>query len=170
MEYNALVVNVVVTVALLGGVLLTLLGLPGNTVIFLVAAAYGYYDHFVHLTMGTVFILLGALISGEIVEFVSSILGAKKENASKRAMQAAFFGTVAGGILGTMVLPVIGSFLGCILGGFLAAYLAEYSKTSNGEIAKRVAVSVIKGQILGTVIKIGIAIGMVGLTIAQLQW
>jgi hypothetical protein len=170
MDYNALVVNVVVTVALLGGILLTLLGLPGNTAIFLIAAGYGYYDHFVHLTVGTVFILLGAFIVGEIVEFLFSVFGAKKENASKWAIQAAFFGTVVGSILGTMVLPLIGSFFGSIIGGFTATYLAEYRRTGNREIAKRVAVSVIKGQILGTMIKIAIAIGMVILTIAQLQW
>jgi len=170
MEYTALFVNIFVAAILLGGIGLTVLGLPGNVLIFLVALGYGYYEHFVHLNYTILLILFGALVVGEIIEFVAGALGAKKEQASKGAIVAAFLGTIAGGIIGTGVLPFIGSISGAILGAFAASYLAEYIKTSDTGRAGRVAQSVIKGQIIGIIVKFAIAITMVIVVLSKIPW
>lgn len=75
-----------------------------------------------------------------------------------------------GGIGGTAVLPIIGSLLGALLGAFIVTVLAEYSKTKDLAQARKVAKSVVKGQIFGVIIKSAAAVGMAILLIYQLKW
>jgi uncharacterized protein YqgC (DUF456 family) len=170
MEYSLLLMNVIVVLLLLGSVGMTLIGMPGNVLILLIALGYGYLENFAHINLQVLLILLGALVAGELVEAVAGAIGAKKEKASKRAVFAAFFGGLVGGIIGTGVIPVIGSIAGAILGGFAGSYLAEYSKSKDPDQASRVAQSVIKGQILGLVVKIAIATGMILYIITKIPW
>ena len=65
-------------------------------------------------------------VSGELVENLVSLLGAKKYGAGKTGMLGAFLGSLIGGILGTLILPVIGTFLGVFAGSFLLTFLFEY--------------------------------------------
>ncbi|GBG55531.1 hypothetical protein SPFL3102_03271 [Sporomusaceae bacterium FL31] len=170
MEYSFLLVNLVVILMLFVGVSFTLIGMPGNLLIFITAVAYAYFGDFAHINVTMLLILLGALICGEIVESVAGALGAKKEQASKRAIAAAFFGSIIGGIIGTGILPVIGSIAGAICGGFSGSYLAEYTKSKDSMQASRVAHSVIKGQIIGLIVKFAIAITMVIYVLSKMPW
>ena len=165
-----LIANIVFVLVLLSGIVMTLMGLPGNILILLTALAYGYYDHFEMMNYAVLVIVFGLFIIGEIIEFIAGLLGAKRENASKRAMFAPFIGTIIGGIWGTAILPIIGSLLGALVGAFIAAALAEFSKTKDVTRAKRVAQSVIKGQIWGIVIKAMTAVSMTAILIYQLKW
>ena len=149
---------------------MTIMGLPGNTLIFLTGLAYGYYDHFEAMDYAILVIVFGIFIIGEMIDFVAGLIGAKKEKASKRAIFATFIGTIIGGIWGTAVLPVIGSLLGALLGAFVATALAEYSKTKDITQAKRVAKSVVKGQIFGILIKATAAVSMAIILGYQLKW
>lgn len=170
MEYMLLLINILFGMALVSGVIMTMVGLPGNILIVLGAMAYGYYDHFQHVDYSMLLIIGGVFIVSEIFDFLAGVLGAKKEKASKRAILAAFIGTVAGGIGGTAILPVIGSIGGALLGAFVGAALAEYTKIKDKEQAKRVAIGVLKGQIMGMVIKTTTAIGMVITLLYQMKW
>lgn len=163
-------VNVLVVVGLIAGLGLTLVSLPGNFFIFAIALAYGFYDGFVTITYGTLAVVFGFLVVGELAEFVAGALGARKEKASMRATISALAGAIIGGLVGTAVLPVIGSILGAMLGAFAASYAAEYSKTGNADKAKRVGVSVMKGQAIGMIVKLVIAISMIGLIAAKMSW
>lgn len=170
MDYAVIFINIAVSLILIAGIGLVLLGLPGNILIFITALGYGYYDNFIHISWAVLSVLFVALAAGEIVEFLAGALGAKKEKASSRAVIAAFFGAFSGGIAGTAILPLIGSFLGAMLGAFAASFLAEYSKTSDRGKAGRVALSVMKGQIIGTIVKVIIAVGMAVAIIYRLSW
>ena len=170
MEHAALLVNVLFSVILLGSVIMTIVGLPGNFMIVLTGLAYGYYDHFEHIDYTVLAIVVGILIIGEVIEFGAGVIGAKQGKASKRSMVAAVIGTVIGGIWGTAILPLIGSILGALLGAFTFTALAEYTKMKNVQQAKQVAMSVLKGQIVGMIFKTAAAVGMAIILIDQLQW
>ena len=68
MDVGLLLVNIGLIIMLLASLGLTIIGMPGNIVIFLTALAYGFYDHFVHLSLMDLGIVLGAIILGEVFE------------------------------------------------------------------------------------------------------
>ncbi len=159
-EYIPLLLNITMAVMLVIGIILTLVGLPGNLLIVVVAASYGWQEDFVHLTYGSLLTLAGLWLSGELMEFLAGIMGAKKERASGKATAAAFFGAITGGIIGTGILPIIGTIIGSVLGGFSASYYVEYKNANDKMKALQVAKGVVKGQLLGMLIKFIVAIGM----------
>jgi len=167
MEYVAILMNVLCSVLIVGGVIMTMVGLPGNVLIVLVGLAYGYYEHVDYSYLG---IIVGIFMIGELVEFWAGLIGARQEKASKRAVLAAFVGTVLGGVGGTVILPIIGSMIGAVVGAFMITALAEYTKTKNKQQAKRVAMGVVKGQIVGMAFKVVAAVGMAITLISQLKW
>ncbi|MGI6092884.1 MAG: DUF456 domain-containing protein [Veillonellaceae bacterium] len=167
---SVMAVNIAASIGLLVGIGLTLINLPGNIVILLLALGYAVYDGFIHITFQTLFIVFTLFIAGEVVEFIAGAVGAKKEKASSRAMLAAVVGAIIGGIIGTGLLPVIGSVLGAITGAYGASYIAEYSKAGNAEHARRVGISVMKGQAVGMIFKIVMAVGMVALIVLEMPW
>lgn len=170
MDAGLIAINLLVLVVTVIGIGLTVIGLPGNWLIFFIALGYGYLESFVYMNHTVLLILFGAVLAGELVEFVAGALGAKKENASNRAVLAAFIGGIAGGILGTGIMPGLGSIAGAVGGSFAAGYLAEYAATGNSEKAGRVAKSIVVGQALGLIFKLAMAIGMVALIISRLTW
>lgn len=165
-----ILINIVVSVVLVSGVMMTMVSLPGNMMIVLTGVVYGYYNDFQQVNYFVLAVVGGLFVLSEVVEFLAGMLGAKKEKASKRAIIAAFFGTFAGGIGGTLILPIIGSIAGALIGAFVSAAVAEYTKEKDEEQAKRVAMGVLKGQIFGMILKTTTAVAMVVILIYQLQW
>lgn len=165
-----LLINVLFGIILISGVMMTLIGLPGNLLIVIAGLAYGYYDSFIHVNYAVLIGISIAFLAGEGIEFIAGMLGAKKEKGSKRSMAAAFLGTVLGGIGGTFILPIIGSLIGALAGAFTAAALAEYTKENDKEQAKRVGISVVKGQVLAIAVKLTAALGMAVALLYQVQW
>lgn len=170
MDIGGWMLNIVMLVILLGGFLLTVIGLPGNWLIFFTALGYGFYYDFTGFTVNLVLLLLGLLLVGEIVEFIAGALGARKQKASTLATVAAFIGGITGAVAGTAVLPIIGSLLGAFAGAFGASYLAEYLITGNRDQSHRVAKSVLIGQVAGMVVKMAIAIAMAITIAVHLIW
>ena len=153
-------VNIIMIVMLVIGMTLTLLGLPGNPLILLVAVVCGWQEGFSHLTHAWLLTLAGMWLIGELLELLASIRSVKKERTSWWAMVAAFVGSIVGGIVGTGVLPIIGTIIGAMLGGFATSYYVEYIYSKDKIQAWQVAKGVVKGQFLGMMIKFFIAIAM----------
>lgn len=170
MEVALVLANIVVIAAMLIGLGITMVGLPGNLLILLTALGYGFFEGFVHLDSRFLILLFGAVLLGEAVEFIAGALGAKREKASLRAMVASTFGGIAGAVMGTAIIPVIGSIAGAVLGAFGASYLAEYTKTGDSEQAGRVACGVAIGLLLGTLFKLAVGLGMAISVIWRLPW
>lgn len=145
-----------------GGLLLlalafsTLFGLPGNFLLVLFALGVGFYEHFVRFDWAFLTSLLGGWLLGEVVEFFSAAAGAKKANASRKAITFSYIGVFLGMIIGTAVLPIIGTLAGSLLGGFLGGYWAEYANTGSPAQARQVALYVVFGQLLGLAFKLAI--------------
>lgn len=170
MDIGGWIVNIVMLVVLLAGFLLTVIGLPGNWLIFFAALGYGFYYDFTGFTSRLLLLLLGLVLAGEFVEFIAGALGARKQKASTLATIAAFIGGIAGAVAGTAILPVIGSLLGAFGGAFAASYLAEYLITGNLDQSHRVAKSVLAGQIAGMAVKMAVAIAMAVTIVVNLIW
>jgi uncharacterized protein YqgC (DUF456 family) len=168
MEYIPLLGNMVMAATVVFGIILTLIGLPGNFLILIAAVIYGWQEDFSHLGYGWLLLLAGMWGGGELIEFVAGIMGAKKQQASKWAMLAAFTGSLAGAAVGTSILPLIGTLLGMVLGGFIASFAVEYLYTRDKLKAHQVATGAVKGQLTGIMIKLILAISMAAVILYRL--
>lgn len=170
MELSLILVNIIVLLLLFVSVGMTLVGLPGNILLFLTVLGYAFYDQFTHVGWQALGVVVGAILIGEIFETLMGAVWAKRERASKTAVGVAVFGTILGGVAGTMVFPVLGSVIGAFAGGFVSSYIAEYQVTKDGGQAWRVAKSVFKGQILGVVIKFSVAVATIVYLLIHMPW
>ena len=146
-----------------GGWMLTLVGMPGNWLIVLAAAIYAWLGPATGvLAVGWPTVAgLGLLaVVGEIAEFVAGFVGAQSARGSKRAAAFSLVGSMLGAILGAGVgipIPVIGSALAAIAGGSLGVFggaaFAEYTRGELAGHALRVGHAAFWGRILGTGVK-----------------
>lgn len=148
----------------------TLLELPGNLLIFMLAILYGFIDGFSNFTVGDVVLVFAVYLVGELAEIGMGALWAKREQASRRAIVWAFLGAVLGGLAGTLLLPLAGSIAGVLMGCFSGAYFAEASITGDRWQAMRVAKCVLQGQICGIIIKCTAGISMISYLIFHMSW
>ena len=160
--------KIVLVTVLLVGLVLTAAGFAGNWLILFAAIGYAWYDGFQHLEYAALVIIGVIFVIGEILEFISGIIGAKRKKAAKRTIPAAMLGAFLGGIWGTGMLPLLGSLLGAVMGAYAAAAVAEYTKVGDWTLAQEVALSVAKGQFIGAVLKLAAALGMIGVTVYYL--
>jgi uncharacterized protein YqgC (DUF456 family) len=128
--------------------------LPGTPLIFLGALALAWgYDFSILGTPSLIFLgILAAL--GVAVDFVASSMGAKRVGASFLAVIGATLGSLFGLLFG---LP------GIILGPFVGAFVGELVARSSLRHATKVGVGTWIGLLLGTAVKVAIALTMVGL-------
>ena len=160
MDFISIVGHFAVVLILLGSVTATMVSLPGNWILLLATIGYAYLTEFKALTLPTVLMLSGAILVGELIEFVAALMGAKKQRASRWTMAGTIFGGLIGAMLGTMVLPLIGSIIGAAAGVFAVAYGIERYVSGNDEQATKVAKGALIGQLIGMLSKLCIAIGV----------
>lgn len=116
-----------------------LIALPGNWISVLLVSAYALWGP----SEGPAAIGLGVVLScfliafaGEIVEFLSGALGARKAGASGKSTAYSIIGSIAGAIVGAIVglpVPLVGPVLAAVLfGGLGAAAGAMYGEWKDG--------------------------------------
>lgn len=112
------------------GFLLTLLTLPGIWLPIAVALLFQWF----HPGMFPWWVIISAALLGllaEILELVASAAGATKAGGTKRAAAGAILGTVAGAIIGSMILLFpIGTILGAVAGAGFGASLMDRSRSN----------------------------------------
>lgn len=136
-------------------VLLVVFGIPGNfvpVIIALIATLVGDGQNFTW-TWFVVFLLIA--ISGEVLDLIIGLIGAKKYGASRAGMIGAVIGGFAGGILGTMIFPLIGSLAGVFIGCFFLAFLFEllFSERSVDE-SRQAGIGALFGRIIASCYKL----------------
>jgi uncharacterized protein len=89
-----------------------------------------------------------------IVDVLSSALGAKGVGASRKAM----VGAVIGSLAGLVFMP-----WGLLLGPFVGALAGEYLHSRQLGLATKVGVATWLGILIGTALKLGLAVAMLGL-------
>lgn len=122
----------------IAGVLLPVL--PDLPYMFVIAFIFALVDHFNHLTILNIVILLGVTLVSLLVDYFSGILGAKYGGAGKQSM---IFGLI-GLILGLILFPPWGGFIGLFIGILMAElyYFKDHLR----------ALKAATGGLIGTVI------------------
>lgn len=128
--------------------------LPGVSLVFagmFLAAWAGDFE----LVGPAMLVLLGLLtLMSILVDFLAAALGAKRVGASRLALIGAVVGTFGGLFFGP---------LGLLAGPFLGALIGELIHVRELRQATRVGIGTWLGIVLGTVLKLGLAFGMLGL-------
>ena len=127
--------------------------LPGVPLVFGGMLLAAWADHFQHIGAFTL-IVLGVLATlALLVDFVASVLGAKRVGASTRALWGASIGMLVGFFFG---LP------GLLLGPFLGAVAGEFSAGGKLDRAARVGIGTWIGLLFGTLAKLALCFTMLG--------
>ena len=146
----ALIIVMILLLLGIGGTILPLL--PGIPLMFVSIAAYGWYEGFNTITPKYVCILAALTVISLIVDYLSTVLGAKYFGSSKKGMWGALLGT----FIGLFLFPP----LGLLLGPFLGAMIGEYIEIQDMEKAVKIGVGTVVGLFSGMVFKLVLAIGM----------
>lgn len=125
--------------------------LPGVPLVFCGMLLAAWADGFAHVGTFTLIVLGSLTVFSIIIDFVASLLGAKRVGASRHALVGAALGTVAGLFFG---LP------GLLLGPFLGAVGGEMAHGADRGAALRVGTGTWLGLAVGAVLKLGIALAM----------
>jgi uncharacterized protein YqgC (DUF456 family) len=155
---------------------LNFIGLPGNWMIVAVALLWifvGPENYQFHWGIAVALALLAAL--GELIEFLTSVLGTKQLGGSNRGATLSVVGSIVGGMAGAVFgipfpIPLVGMLIGSILfagvGAWIGATLGEkWAGKSLDESVKMGAVAFL-GRLLGTAGKLVVGSTMVVLAIA----
>ena len=153
-EYSMLlwILGAVCTVTGFSGLLLPML--PGAPLLFLGLFFGAWADNFHYVGVWTLLLLavMAGLTHG--VEFMASILGAKKFGGSRRAMAGAAIGGIVGLFLG---IP------GILLGPFAGAVIGELTLPRPLDQAARAGLGTVVGLAIGIAGKMALGIAMIGL-------
>jgi uncharacterized protein len=157
------IVPVLVSVLAIGLWVLTLVGLPGNWGLLLVAAITAYLvppDRPLDVSL-TVVVGMGIVaIIGEALEFAASAMGVNKLGGSKKGSAMALVGSIVGALAGMILgvpIPIIGSLVAAIVfgcfGAFGGAILGEHWDGKEWPEALKIGWGAFWGRLFGTVLK-----------------
>jgi len=162
----------------LAALVLTLVGLPGNWLIVVAAAAYAMWippDSRVAIGWPAVVLLLVLAALGELVESLAGVLGAATVGGTRRGAALALAGSIVGGFVGLFVgipIPVVGSLIAAVLfaglGALAGAMLGERWAGRSLKASWHVGKAAFGGRVVGTLVKAMIGLGMVGLVVLAL--
>lgn len=153
------IASALLIVAGLAGTLLP--ALPGTAFILGGIVLGAWIDDFTRVGVGTLAVVSVLAVLAWVLDYVASLLGAKKAGASREALIGAALGTVAGlllGIIGVLFLPLVGAALG--------EYIARRDR---GQAAK-VGVATWLGLMAGMLAKVVLGFMMVGIFVVALAW
>jgi hypothetical protein len=134
--------------------------IPGSPLILLGAFIYAWYTDFLVVTWGTLVILLLLTVLSQILDYLASILGAKKFGASRWGMSGAFLG----GIIGLFS----GGVLGILIGPFIGALLLELLHGQDLPASLKIGLGTLVGFLGGAIGKIIIALTMIGIFLVKI--
>jgi uncharacterized protein YqgC (DUF456 family) len=141
--------------AVVGGLLLVPLGLPGLWLMLVAAVGYRVVLPQGPIGWATIAVVAALALVAEGLEWWLSARYTRKYGGSRRAGWGALLGGFIGALVGVPV-PVIGSVLGGLVGSFVGALVAEYSVTGHGPTAHRAAMGSLVGRVATIVVKTGI--------------
>lgn len=147
---------ILIIVGLAGTVLPALPGLPLMFCGMLIGAWAG---DFKEVGVWTIVLLAVLMLISVGVDFMATLMGAKRVGASKKAMLGAALGTFAGLFFG---IP------GLLLGPFIGAVIGEMIDGKEWRIATKTGFGTWLGLAIGTALKLALAICMLGIFVMAL--
>jgi len=142
--------GLLIIVGIAGTILPVLPGLPLAFVGMLLAA---WVDDFHYIGPGMLILLALLTALALIVDFLASLLGAKRLGASRRALVGAALGTLVGIFFGIV---------GLLLGPFVGGLVGELTAGSSMRRSAHIGLGAWIGFVVGSVLKITLAFTMLG--------
>ena len=133
--------------------------IPGSPFIFTGALLYAWHTKFTVISWGTLSILLFLVVASQILEYLASLLGAKRYGAGKWGIIGAF----VGGLVGLF----LGGIFGIIIGPFLGAVVFEMVGGRELNDSLKIGLGTMVGFIGGAIGKFIIGLIMVGIFLLQ---
>lgn len=150
------------------GPLLTLLYLPGNTIMLAAGIGYAFFDEARYFDGRLLSALVLVYAFGEIWEFIVSFFGIRRHKVSWGAVFLIAVGTFIGAVIGTGFFPVLGSVLGGAVGSYIVAFGYEFMRTRNKENAFALAWKAAQTQFVAMLGKIVASFAMALLLFKQI--
>ena len=147
-------------VILLVGIFSIIFGLPGTFLILGDVIIYSWITGFEKIGFKIIIALVFISLLAETIDFFLGIAGARKYGASKTGVALSIAGGIIGAILMTPILFGLGAIIGVFLGGFVGAFLGEYMEQQKLKPALRAGYGALIGKIAGTLLKGSLAIVM----------
>lgn len=161
---ESIVIVTIVWLLIFVGLVGTILpGLPGVGLVFGGILLYALYFGVATVGMTTLILLGVATVFSFIIDLLASLYGAKRFGASRSGI----IGALLGGVAGLIFLSLPGLFLGVFAGAVTGEYFL--AKKSSEESLKAGLGSVL-GFLGGAVLKLILALVMVGVFVAKLWW
>jgi uncharacterized protein YqgC (DUF456 family) len=150
--------------AIIVGLALIPLGLPGLWVMVGGILVFGWLSSFRTVGIATIIIVLAIAFFGEIIESWIGFRYAKKYGGSSRSGWGALIGGLVGAVVGVPV-AIIGSVIGAFIGSFIGAALFEYSASRHMAVATRAGWGAVLGRAVAAALKtaLGVVIAVVAL-------
>jgi uncharacterized protein len=157
-------------VALLGGLLLVPLGLPGLWLMLGAGLLYRILLPGAGIGLGAFGVAAALVVVAEVLEFTIAGRYTRQYGGSRRASWGAILGGIAGALVGVPV-PVIGSLIGAFVGSFAGAFIGELTvHHRERQDPRRVATGALVGRAVAAAAKsgLGVLVGIVLLGAALL--
>ena len=134
MDVLTILALVILILAMGGGLVAVVLGLPGTWIILGASTLYGWLTDFSVISVQLLFGLFLLAAVAEALDIVAGLWGARRYGGSRKAM----IGTLIGGLLGAIALtPMLfgfGSILGAFFGAFAGAFGVTYLRLFNNSV------------------------------------
>ncbi|HET7039499.1 MAG TPA: DUF456 domain-containing protein [Gemmatimonadales bacterium] len=150
---------VLLAVCCLVGLILVPLGLPGLWVMVAGILGYGWLTGFGTVGVGTIALVLGLAMTGEVLEAWVGFRTTRRYGGSRRAGWGALLGGLIGAVVGVPV-PIVGSVIGAFVGSFAGAVLFELSATRRMDSAVSAGWGAVIGRALAAAFKIALGLVM----------
>lgn len=141
---------------------LILFGVPGTWLALAVAAACEWWTAPTLVSPGAWTLAVALAVAGEVWEFLSGSVRARRAGAGRRGALGALGGGILGALVGTFAVPVpvVGSLLGGALGAFAGSALLEHSDGRELRHALRVGRAAGVGHALGMLGKLALGVAV----------
>ena len=163
-----LLVKILLSLVVFASVFLTLLGLPGNFIIFVLAALFFLLSGQILNQLWFLLLLLLLAGIGELLEFGGGALAAHRYDVPRSIFIASIAGGIIGAFIGAPLFFGLGAIIFSLAGVYLGGMLAEYQRERDWAGAREAAKVLLLGRIGGSFVKIMIGIPMAVLVVYRL--
>lgn len=157
-----IVIVAIVWILIFVGLVGTILpGLPGVGLVFGGMLLYALYFGVATIGMTTLIILGVVTVFSFLIDLLASLYGAKRFGASRYGL----IGSLALGIIGLVFLSLPGLFLGVFAGAVVGEY---FLAKKSAEAALKAGLGSVLGFLSGAVLKLIVALVMIGVFVAKI--
>lgn len=142
-------------------------GLPGTWVILGIVGIWSFLSG---VSFGWQFFALLIVLAGagEVLEFGAGYLGARKFGGSNKGSLGGIVGAIAGAIVMAPLFFGLGALIGALAGGFTGCFIVEKGCGASSPQAAKAAFGATLGRFGGFVIKLGIGVGIIWLSVPRI--